>query len=160
MIFMNQPLSPGLLIVPLLCEGCTVANRHQVRLTVIEPKQMLILDRRLEPRYPEKVIVLPIYMFDHNPHMIRTDRSIYPEYFKQTTEDYIAALKYDLVQSEFVSDELDPSRRKSGLLKQDWSHKLKLFDGNVVLPETQEMLGHRTREVAEKEKLALDEAFI
>jgi hypothetical protein len=159
MIFMNQPLSPGLLIVPLLCEGCTVANRHQVRLTVIEPKQMLILDRRLEPRYPEKVIVLPIYMFDHNPHMIRTDRSIYPEYFKQTTEDYIAALKYDLVQSEFVSDELDPSRRKSGMLKQDWSHKLKLFDGNVVLPETQEMLNHRTREVAEKEKLALDEAL-
>jgi hypothetical protein len=40
--------------------------------------------------------VIPVYMYDHNPHLLRSVESVYPLFYAKKSEDYISELSADL----------------------------------------------------------------
>lgn len=153
MLFNPPPLTTQLLIVPCYFEisagGQESGDTEGIlRFTVVTPQAMgpleptltKVADRLADPSSATPFIVFPVLMYDHNPHMLMTEESVYPLYFKKTQEDYLESLDADLKQEDsMVSDHSLENPRT------DWSTTLQLFDNNEVSRENRNREAYRKK---------------
>jgi hypothetical protein len=71
----------------------------QYRLSACSPGSISKLEP-IPPRFQAGSVltytVIPVYMYDHNPHLLRSVESVYPLFYTKVTEDFISELNVDL----------------------------------------------------------------
>jgi hypothetical protein len=160
MLFNQQPLNSQLLIVPCYFEisgGMGLPDdKGLLRFTVVPPQAMSSLEPTLptvaellsNPSAATPIIVLPVLMYDQNPHLLMSEESVYPLFYSKTSADYLESLDADLKQKDsMVTDHsLDNPITH-------WSPMLLWFDSSEIFQEKQKHLEllNKSKETAEDE---------
>ena len=118
-LFNQQPLNSQVLIVPCYFEICAEENHSNpnealLRFTVkppqamgsLEPTLPNITERLSNPSPGTPIILLPLLMYDHNPHLLVSEESVYPLFYKKTSSDYLESIDADLKQRDSMVTDL------------------------------------------------------